>query len=638
MKKLTIFLIVFLFSVAVVSAVSCNDTITSDVTLTGDLSCSGDGLIIDADDITIDCDGNSIIGNNTGNGIYAMDNDNITIKDCLIQNFTNAVFFEGSVVLSGTWTRYPVSSYNLTNNTIKYNDVGIYFKVTNDVYINSNTITDNNEGVKFQDGVNTYINNNILTNNNYGINSVGWVNALFYPNNLFISNNSIEVNNEGIKMLDTRHIVIDCNGNSITGSDTDNGINFTSVYNVTIKDCMIQNFTYGVLSDNSDKASIFNNTVSKNDRGIYAGLTVYSTNHRIENNTFKNNSYAGVSLQRTNSFNVTNNTIHNNVIGIFGYGQYFYSDNHNIERNDIYENTDGINLLGKTRYWSIVNNSVRNNSYAGFQMKGSSGSGNYPFRNLIQDNIVSGNTFGFYVASNRVINVTENTVINNDVGFWYLTNQNFYVYHNNIYNNSNINFHSHYGAKEISYNKEGNYWGKTNCPLGPLFIPGPTDPNKDSNRADAIDSYPYNSSNGWLTSTPCCVDADSDNVPFTNRTDCSAPPVDCDDTDATVNQTIACDVFIGQTNCQQQQLCVVQCPANPAEDCANTTLDEDCDGLIDCEDPDCDTDPACDQGPGGNGEGVIPEFSNAGKIIVTIIALVVVVMVTMMLMKQKQKT
>lgn len=43
-----------------------------------------------------------------------------------------------------------------------------------------------------------------------------------------------------------------------------------------------------------------------------------------------------------------------------------------------------------------------------------------------------------------------------------------------------------------------------------------------------------------------------------------------------------------------------------------------------------------DQGPGGNGDDVIPEFSNTGKIVVTIIALIVVAIVASMLMKKKQ--
>lgn len=42
------------------------------------------------------------------------------------------------------------------------------------------------------------------------------------------------------------------------------------------------------------------------------------------------------------------------------------------------------------------------------------------------------------------------------------------------------------------------------------------------------------------------------------------------------------------------------------------------------------------QGPGGNGDEVIPEFSNTGKIVVTIIALIVVGIVASMLMKKKQ--
>lgn len=50
----------------------------------------------------------------------------------------------------------------------------------------------------------------------------------------------------------------------------------------------------------------------------------------------------------------------------------------------------------------------------------------------------------------------------------------------------------------------------------------------------------------------------------------------------------------------------------------------------------CDGGACSAQGPSGNGDEVIPEFSNTGKIVVTVIALIVVAIVASMLMKKKQ--
>lgn len=46
---------------------ACGDTITTDTTLTADLlACPGDGLIIGADNITLDCDGHKVTGTASG--------------------------------------------------------------------------------------------------------------------------------------------------------------------------------------------------------------------------------------------------------------------------------------------------------------------------------------------------------------------------------------------------------------------------------------------------------------------------------------------------------------------------------------------------------------------------------------------
>jgi hypothetical protein len=48
---------------------SCGDTITRSVVLTGDLNCVGDGLLIDADGVTINLNGHQIAGSGSGKGI-----------------------------------------------------------------------------------------------------------------------------------------------------------------------------------------------------------------------------------------------------------------------------------------------------------------------------------------------------------------------------------------------------------------------------------------------------------------------------------------------------------------------------------------------------------------------------------------
>jgi len=96
--------------VTYVDTVSCGDTITSDTVLNHDLqSCSGNGIIIGADNITFDCNGHTIAGDNYGNdyGIYLANRNEVTVENCDIQGFQRGIFLNESnynIILNDTVT------------------------------------------------------------------------------------------------------------------------------------------------------------------------------------------------------------------------------------------------------------------------------------------------------------------------------------------------------------------------------------------------------------------------------------------------------------------------------------------------------------------------------------------------------
>src|SRR3989338_10998076 len=93
-KQVSILFLLIIFMISVVSAVGCGDTITEDTVLTEDLlNCSGNGIIIGADNITLDCNGHRIDGNGDFNGISVSNNVNgVTIKNCNIQEFGYGIY------------------------------------------------------------------------------------------------------------------------------------------------------------------------------------------------------------------------------------------------------------------------------------------------------------------------------------------------------------------------------------------------------------------------------------------------------------------------------------------------------------------------------------------------------------------
>ena len=118
---------------------ACGSDITSDTTLSGDIgSCSDIGLRISNNNITLDCAGHTISGNNTpfSAGIVSSGFAGVTIKNCSVTGF-----FQGIYIDFG-------SNVNLTDNTLNGNTVGIFVQRTP-----GSTITGNIADGNSQDGV-----------------------------------------------------------------------------------------------------------------------------------------------------------------------------------------------------------------------------------------------------------------------------------------------------------------------------------------------------------------------------------------------------------------------------------------------------------------------------------------------------
>ena len=133
----------------------CSNTIYN---LSGNLTSSGSAIIIRAENVTVDCNGFSITGDGTGNGIYSNQNDTI-IKNCQISNFSEGVQFEG------------VNNGSITNTTfIGETSHAVYLYLgANNNKISNIKINSCSNGVAF----NCASNNNILSNSSIHTTDVG---------------------------------------------------------------------------------------------------------------------------------------------------------------------------------------------------------------------------------------------------------------------------------------------------------------------------------------------------------------------------------------------------------------------------------------------------------------------------------
>ncbi|HJX50576.1 MAG TPA: NosD domain-containing protein, partial [Candidatus Nanoarchaeia archaeon] len=145
--------------------------------------------------------------------------------------------------------------------------------------------------------------------------------TLNIANNVYILNQSLTSSGTCI-IIGADNITLDCDGHSITGTSTGNGISNNGYDNITIKNCNISNFSTGIILTNA----VYNNT--------------------IFNNTLRNMGSYGVSLYVGGSVNVSNNissnSFNNSAASIYlsiAYGNVI--KNNNISNTGIY---DGITL------------------------------------------------------------------------------------------------------------------------------------------------------------------------------------------------------------------------------------------------------------------------------------------------------
>ena len=107
--------------------------------------------------------------------------------------------------------------------------------------------------------------------------------------NIFVNNSDTDPH---CIVLNNSHTVFNCSGFSINGNGTGGGINVTTVANITIKDCIVNNFSVNIRSAVGLNDSVIVNTTSHNATG--QALTIKSPtgappniNMLIANNSFQ---------------------------------------------------------------------------------------------------------------------------------------------------------------------------------------------------------------------------------------------------------------------------------------------------------------------------------------------------------------
>jgi parallel beta-helix repeat protein len=204
---------------------------------------------------------------------------------------------------------------------------------------------------------------------------------------------------------------LNLDGHTLSGSGGGDGIFVQSAANVSIRNGAVRGFFIGVELQRTVDCRITNVTASQNgDSGIV--LDSEARANRVTRNTASGNGFAGIDLEAAFANTVTDNTATQN--GDRGINIRNSSGNI-VARNTSDRNGSGIDVDNDSHGNTVARNSCTGNGDGGIRILDG------PTQNTIQDNTVSGNFKGIWLALGAGAHqntVQGNTANLNVFGIW----------------------------------------------------------------------------------------------------------------------------------------------------------------------------------------------------------------------------
>ena len=218
-------------------------------------------------------------------------------------------------------------------------------------------------------------------------------------------------------------VTLDCDGNSMNGTDTTDTRGVHVYDNATVTNCVISGFEDGIRLDFGSYSHLVNNELSGNSRaGIY--LTASDNNTIIENTATDNQK--GIWLFVSESNTLEYNDAHNNYDGI-----YLTSSNYNTGLNDSATYNDNYGLVLNSSINNKFTDTDTSNNVVGTYIDTSNG-------DQIDPPVSCYNTESGYVIRNSVNVVIDGalTCENGEAGVEVINSTNTQIINSQIVNNS----------------------------------------------------------------------------------------------------------------------------------------------------------------------------------------------------------
>ena len=300
--------------------------------LTANISTIGSCFYVTATNVTLDCKGYSIIGDNdTGDIAITTSKDFFTLVDCDIRNF-------------GTGVRITRDNVTITNSNFTFNNIGINAISSSGHEFSSNNLFYNTYGINLDFTTDSHLNQNIIQNNEYGIYLT--LNSI----NNDISLNDIENNGKYAVMVDLSSCDNELTDNTAGAGEAIGyyhdstslsiadeifsqllicNVNESNFHNITIDNTGVE--SDGLVMINSHDNNFTDSRISNSYYGIYLN-TATSNNFSAVN--FTSNLYYGLYAESTATGNVFPSTrFCDNYLHDPGPNQWYY-DIWDLDNND----------------------------------------------------------------------------------------------------------------------------------------------------------------------------------------------------------------------------------------------------------------------------------------------------------------
>ncbi|MCW4005939.1 MAG: right-handed parallel beta-helix repeat-containing protein [Candidatus Bathyarchaeota archaeon] len=400
------------------------EAITQDgSTYTLNQNITGYTLAVKCNNITLDGAGYTLLGVENSAGIFLQAQNNVTIKNFGICNFTYGILC--------TWLGYNPGMQLALNNTFvgnsfSNNTYGLYVEdMSTGNRILDNTFTDNTHGIYLKECSENTLRNNRMQNNTYN----------FYVYSSYMQNSVNDIDQSNT--VNGKPIIYLVNQNSASIPADAGYIALVNCTDITVQGFELKGNGQALLLAGVSNVTIKQNTITVNKNGIWL---LNSQNNTITANTIADNTYEGIYIKESTNNTITANIFEGNglngtqasqVLGLTGRAaiRLYESSNNRITQNVITGNGEGITFHGANSNSIAKNkfNSTQDETLHFFQST----------KNLVEENIFTQNngwTIKVWSSDSNII--TQNHIVNNSQGILIDAGEQNQITQNMIANNT----------------------------------------------------------------------------------------------------------------------------------------------------------------------------------------------------------